>query len=96
MNYDIKKIKKDYLRKIFEISLKEDDYSTLLIKANFSLDDVRDILEELKDEFNIKNLSIFDMDFDKIISFFDKNPTREEVEKFIPKFQEPIGKVKTL
>ena len=65
-----KRMKMNYLRKILNASLCNKNYSTVIFHASFCLDDMRDVIEELKDEYHIKNLIIIDFDNDKIQTFF--------------------------
>ena len=89
----MEQLKKDYFRKIFKASLSNKDYSTVVINASFSLDDVKNILEELKDEFKIKNLIIADFDYYKMKSIYDiKAPAKD----YIPRFPKPLGEVKSI
>ena len=88
--------KKDYLRKVIAASLNGRKYSTVVFQASFCLDNIKDIVEELKDEFQIENLIFIDFDNDKVKEFFDSNPSEEEIEKFVPKFTKNLGKVKAI
>lgn len=90
------RMKKNYLRKILNACLCNKKYSTVIFHASFCLDDMREAIEELKDEFHIKNLIIIDFDNDKVKSFFDANPTQAKIDKFIPKFNSPIGNTKII
>ena len=96
MNSEMSKIKKNYLRKILNASLSNKDYSTVVFHASFCLDEIKDIIEEIKDEYHIDNVIFMDFDNEKIKSFFSSNPTEEEIKKFIPKFPKPIGNVKII
>lgn len=91
-----KRMKKNYLRKILNACLCNKRYSTVVFHASFCLDDMREIIEELKDEFHIKNLIIIDFDNDKVKSFFDTNPSDAEIREFIPKFNNPVGNMKVI
>ena len=93
---DLNIIKKEYLRKILKASLNGQNYSTVFIRATFPLYDLKDILEELKYEFNIENIIFFDVDYDKIKSFYETNPSEDEIEKFIPKYPIPTGNMKVI
>ena len=93
---DLNIIKKEYLRKILKASLNGQNYSTVFIRATFPLYDLKDILEELKYEFNIENIIFFDVDYDKIKSFYETNPSEYEIEKFIPKYPIPTGNMKII
>lgn len=93
---DLNKIKIEYLRKILKASLNGQNYSTVFIKASFPLYDLKDILEELKYEFNIENIIYFDVDYEKIKSFYETNPSDDEIEKFIPKYPIPTGNMKVI
>lgn len=95
MNLEMEKIKKEYLRKILAASLNNRNYSTVVLHASFCLDEIKDIIEELKDEFHIDNVIFIDFDNDKIKSFYESNPTEKEIERFIPKFSKPIGNIKS-
>ena len=96
MNLEMLKIKKNYLRRILDISLNHRNYSTIVFRATFSLDEIKDIIEELKNEFNIDNVIFLDFDNDKIKSFYESNPTEKEIEEFIPKFPTPTGNMKLI
>lgn len=94
MNMEMLNLKKNYLRRILDISLNNQNYSTIIFYASFSLDEIKPIIEELKDEYHIKNVIFMDFDYDKIKAFYDSNPSEKEMEMFIPKFLEPIGNIK--
>ena len=94
MSLELRNLKKEYLRNILTVSLSNRDYSTVVLRASFPLDDIRDILEELKKELNIVNLIILDFDADKIKTFYETNPSEIDIEKFISRFPEPIGNIK--
>lgn len=96
MNLEIEKIKKEYLRKILAASLNNRNYSTIVFHASFCLDEIKDIVEEIKDEFHINNVIFIDFDNDKVKSFYESNPTEKEIEEFIPKFSKPIGNMKII
>ena len=96
MNMEMLNLKKNYLRRILDISLNNQNYSTIIFYASFSLDEIKPIIEELKDEYHIKNVIFMDFDYDKIKAFYDSNPSEKEMEMFIPKFLEPIGNVKCI
>lgn len=89
-------MKKEYLRRIINASLNNKKYSTIIFSATFCLDEIKGILEELKKEFGIDNIIIIDFDFQKINSFFESNPTEEEIKNFIPKFPIPTGNTKII
>ena len=91
-----KRMKMNYLRKILNASLCNKNYSTVVFHASFSLDDIRDVIEDLKKEYHIKNLIIIDFDNDKVKSFFESDPTKDEIRRFIPKFKNPIGNMKII
>lgn len=90
------KMKKEYLRKILDASLNNRDYSTVVFRASFCLDEIKDIIEELKDEYHIDNVIFIDFDNNKIKSFYKSNPTEKEIERFIPKFPKLIGNMKII
>ena len=96
MNLEIEKIKKEYLRKILAASLNNRNYSTVVFHASFCLDEIKDIVEEIKNEFHIDNVIFIDFDNDKVKSFYESNPTDKEIEEFIPKFSKPIGNMKII
>lgn len=96
MNFNLDEIKREYLSKILDASLNNRDYSTVIFNATFPLDDIRNVVEELKQKYNIDTVIFMDVDFDKIKNFFETNPTDEEIQKFIPKFPNPIGNVKII
>lgn len=96
MNLEFKKVKKEYLRKILATSLNNRSYSTVVFHASFCLDEIKYIIEELKDEFYIDNVIYIDFDNDKVKSFYESNPTEKEIEKFIPKFSNQIGNMKII
>lgn len=96
MNLEMYKLKREYLRKILAASLNNRDYSTVVFNASFCLDDIKDIIKELKDEYHLDNVLFIDFDYDKIKSFYDSNPTKEEIEKFIPKYPIPTGNIKSI
>ena len=56
MNMEMLNLKKNYLRRILDISLNNQNYSTIIFYASFSLDEIKPIIEELKDEYHIKNV----------------------------------------
>ena len=91
-----KRMKKNYLRKILNAALCNKNYSTVVFQASFCLDDMKEAIEELKVEFNIKNLIIIDFDYNKVKTFFDTDPTEEEIKRFIPRFNKPIGNMKII
>lgn len=94
MNVKMLNLKKNYLRRILTTGLNGQDYSTIIFYATFSLDEIKPIIEELKGEYHIENVIFMDFDYRKIKSFYDTNPSEEEIERFIPKFRKPIGNVK--
>lgn len=96
MNLEMLKIKREYLRKILAVSLNNRDYSTVVFQASFCLDEIKDIIEELKEEFHLDNVIFKDFDNDKIKSFYESNPTEKEIERFIPKFPQPTGNMKII
>ena len=96
MSFQIDEIKSDYLRKILDASLNNRDYSTIVFRASFCLDEVKSMIEELKREYHIDNVIIIDFDNDKLKSFYGSNPTEDEIKRFIPKFSKPIGNVKLI
>lgn len=89
-------LKKNYLRRILDASLNNRNYSTVVFKASFCLDEIKDIIEDLKEEYHIDNVIFRDFDNDKIKSFYESNPTEKEIEQFIPKFSNPIGDMKEI
>ena len=91
---DIRTIKKNYLRKVMEISLQNDNYSTVVFYASYCLDDIKDIVEEIKDEFSIDNVIFVDFDLPKINSFYKTNPSEKEIDRFVPVLPKPVGKMK--
>ena len=91
-----KRMKMNYLRKILNASLCNKLYSTVVFHASFCLDDMKDIIEELKDEYHIKNLIIIDFDNDKVKTFFESEPTEDEIRRFIPRFKNIIGNMKII
>lgn len=96
MNLEMLKIKREYLRKILTISLNNRDYSTVVFSASFCLDEIKDIIKEIKDEYHLDNVIFKDFDYDKIKSFYETNPQEEEIERFIPKFPKPTGNMKII
>ena len=62
MNLETETLKKEYLRKILAASLNNRNYSTIVFHASFCLDEIKDIIEELKDEFHIDNVIFIDFD----------------------------------
>ena len=94
MSLELRNLKKEYLRNILNVSLSNRNYSTVVLNASFPLDEVRDILEELKKEFNIANLIINDFHSDKIKAFYETNPSETDIEKFIPKYPKTTGNIK--
>ena len=96
MNLEMETLKKEYLRKILAASLNNRNYSTIVFHASFCLDEIKDIIEELKDEFHIDNVIFIDFDNDKIKSFYESNPTEKEIERFIPRFSKAIGNMKII
>lgn len=94
---EIENIKKDYLRRVIAASLYNRNYSTVVFFASYYIDeDIKKIIEELKDEFHIENLVFIDFDYDKIKSFYYTDPTEKEIENFIPKFPKPVGNIKNI
>lgn len=91
MNIQLKDLKKNYLRKLFSTIIGDRIPSNLILYASYSLDDIRDIVFEIKDEYNIKNIIFFDYDYEKTKSFFNSNPTNDEIERFVPKYLVPNG-----
>ena len=96
MNLKLETIKREYLRKILDISLNNREYSTVVFQASFCLDEIKGMIEELKGEYHIDNVIFIDFDNDKIKSFFETNPTDAEIESFIPRFSKPIGNMKII
>ena len=96
MNLEMLKMKKNYLRRILDVSLNNRHYSTVVFQASFCLDEIKDIIEELKDEYHIDNVIFIDFDNEKVKSFYNSNPTEKEIERFIPKFPKPIGNMKII
>lgn len=96
MNLEMLKMKKNYLRRILDASLNNREYSTVVFHASFCLDEIKNIIEELKEEYYIDNVIFIDFDNEKIKSFYNSNPTEKEIERFIPKFQKPIGNMKII
>ncbi|MGM9875668.1 MAG: aminopeptidase [Bacilli bacterium] len=96
MNLEMEKIKREYLCKILGASLNNRNYSTIVFRASFCLDEIKNIIEELKDEYYIDNVIFMDFDNSKVKSFYEFDPTEEEIERFIPKFPKPIGNVKII
>ena len=96
MILELEKVKREYLRKILTVSLNNRNYSTVVFRASFCLDEIKYIIEELKDEFHIDNVIFIEFDNDIVKSFYESNPTEKEIEKFIPKFSRPIGNVKMI
>ena len=96
MNFIMNKIKKEYFQKIFSTCLCNNNYSTIIFCATFCLDEIKDIVEELKDEFHIKRIIFNDFDKNKIQTFFNKMPSEKEIEEFIPKFPSPVGNIKII
>lgn len=96
MNLEMYKLKREYLYKILAASLNNRDYSTVVFNASFCLDDIKDIIKELKDEYHLDNVLFIDFDYDKIKAFYDSNPTEEKIEKFIPKYPIPTGNIKSI
>lgn len=91
-----RRMKINYLRKILNACLRNKKYSTVVFQASFCLDEVKDIIEELKDEYHIKNIIIIDFDNKKLKDFFDYDRTQEEIDSFIPKFKKPVGNMKII
>ena len=58
-----KRIKKNFLRKILNACLKNKNYATVVFHATFPLDDLKEFIDELKEEFLIKNIIIEDFDW---------------------------------
>lgn len=96
MNLEMSQVKENYLRKILDASLFNKNYSTVVFHASFCLDEIKTIIEEIKDDYHIKNVIFIDFDSEKVKSFYESNPTEEELKKFIPKFQKPVGNMKII
>ena len=96
MDLETEKIKREYLQRILTASLSNRNYSTVVFRASFCLDEIKNIIEELKDEFHIDNIIFIDFNNDKIKSFYESNPSETEIENFIPKFPNPIGNMKII
>lgn len=96
MDLEMKRIKKEYLRKILTASLNNRNYSTVVFYASFCLNEIKDIIEELKVEFHIDIVIFIDFDNDKIKSFYQSNPTEKEIDTFIPRFPKPTGNMKII
>ena len=56
MNLKLETIKREYLRKILDISLNNREYSTVVFQASFCLDEIKGMIEELKGEYHIDNV----------------------------------------
>ena len=69
-----KRIKKNFLRKILNACLKNKNYSTVVFYATFPLDDLKEFIDELKEEFHIKNIIIVIMLW-KWRNWYERNQT---------------------
>lgn len=96
METELVNIKKNYLRNILNKALKNDNYTSIVFHASFPLDEVKELMEELKNEYNIETIAYIDFDKNKIKKFFNNNPSKKEIEEFIPKYPELKGKVKEI
>ena len=96
MKIVLERVKKDYLRKVLATSLNGNDYSTVIFRASYCLDDIKDTIDSLKDEFNLDNIIYIDFDNDKIQQFYESNPTEKEIENFITKLPKATGNIKVI
>lgn len=96
MALNLLQTKLDYLRKILNVSLNNQRYSTVIFNSSFPFDNSIEIIEKLKDEYHIDSIIIIDFDNDKIKSFYESNPSKEQIEQFIPKFPKINGNIKRI
>ena len=94
MDLKLETIKREYLRKILDVSLNNRNYSTVVFEASFCLDELKEMMKELKDEYHIDNVIFIDFYNNKVKSFFESNPTEKEIERFIPRLSKPVGNIK--
>lgn len=93
---ELELLKKQYIHNILSNSLSTRDYSTVIFSATFPLDEVKDIIEGYREEFNLKNIIFLDIDYEKVKEFYLTRPKEEEIKKFIPMFDKPIGNTKMI
>lgn len=95
MELELLKLKRDYLKNILNKGLMNDDYSSVIFQSSFALDEVKFLMDDLKDEYNINKIAYIDFDNSKVKDFFSSNPSEEEIDKFIPRY-ELDGKTKLI
>lgn len=96
METELINIKKNYLRNILNKALKNDKYTSIVFHASFPLDEVKELMEEIRTEYNIETIAYIDFDKNKVKKFFNANPSKQEIEEFTPKYPELKGKVKEI
>lgn len=92
----IEQTKREYLEKIFDACFKDGERCDLIISASYSLDDVKDIILGLKDQYNINQVIFFDFDYEQMQVLSERDLTPAEIEKYIPKYEIPQGKTKIM
>ncbi len=89
-------VKKEYIRKLLNASLSNKKYSTVIFRSSFALDEIKDVMEELKDEFGLERVIYIDFDLPKIIDFYNNNPSEEDLDRFVPKLPDVVGNTKII
>ena len=92
----IEQTKREYLEKIFDACFKDGERCDLIISASYSLDDVKDIILGLKDQYNINQVIFFDFDYEQMKGLSERELTPAEIERLIPKYEIPQGKTKIM
>ena len=86
--------KKNYLRNFFYRCIGDNQYDTFIFKATFPLDYIKDLIEEVLEEFKIKRIIYIDFNGEEIKKFLETKPTYREMKEYVPTYLEPIGKTK--
>lgn len=76
--------KEEYLRKMIEIGCNLENTDSIVLFSDSDLDNVRDVLLKLKDEYQLKQLILIENDFKKLYEFFKTNPSRSEIIDSVP------------
>lgn len=93
---DIESIKREYLNKVLHASLQNNTCSTVVIKASFSLDDIRPIIEDILKDYDVKRVIFLDYDFDDIEAFFKTKPSESEIKEYIHIHKDIPGDIRVI
>ena len=75
----------EYIRKIIEIGLKPNEYNNVIIISYTNIDTAKEMFLKLKDEYHIDQMIFLDKDQEKLYNFLKTNPSKEEIEKYVPR-----------